>query len=90
MDMERVHIFNSQRVKIAFVANQQGVFQVPSFFPCDYVGLANCLKVCFVYVLAHWLFATQAPIIYLPFMDVDDLREAGVPDNTDGFLASGH
>lgn len=55
LEIGRLGFANNRCVRTTFVANQRSVFRVPSSLPCDYLDLANCLKVCFVYVLSHWL-----------------------------------
>lgn len=55
--MERVSLVNICRVRTSFVANQQGASEVPLSLHCDYSGLANCPKICFLDVLGRWLFA---------------------------------
>lgn len=44
LDIERVRLVNSRRVRTFFVANQQGVFQVPSSVPWAYFDLATAWK----------------------------------------------
>lgn len=70
--------------------NQQDVFQVTSFFPFDFFGLAKCLDVCFIDVLAPSLFATQTLTAHPASMYVDELGEVKVPEYTDEVLLRGH
>lgn len=81
---------NSRLVQTALVANQKGVFQVPPSLLCDIFGLANCLEVFFVDVLAGWQFISQTSIMHLAFMDVHELWEAMVPNYSSEVLEIGH
>lgn len=78
LNVERVRLINSRRVRTPTVANQQRVFQVPSLFQCDYIGHANRLQVCFVDAVARWLFATPTTTAHPILMELDNLRESRV------------
>lgn len=86
MNIGRVCLISNCRARVAFVANQQGVFQVSFFSSCDYFSLENCLKVFFVYFLARCLSATHSSAAQTAFMDVHEIWDGGIPDYTGDVL----
>lgn len=75
-----MRLVDNCHVRASYVANQLEDFQVPSFLPCDYFGVARCLKVCFVYVSERWLFSKQTPTAHPKVLDVDELWKARLLD----------
>lgn len=76
LKIKRVCLVNNRCVRTAFASSQQSTFQILSPLSCDYVGIANCLKVFFVDVLARWLFHIITLTAYLTFIYVEELWEA--------------
>lgn len=89
-DIKHVRLVNNPRGKSAFVANQQGLFQVPASVSTDSIGVANFFQARFLLVLARWLFTREPTVSNPAFINVLDLWRSRFPTYLDDTLVRSH
>lgn len=86
LDMKHIRLVFNRLVRRAIFVSQQGVHQVPASLSCDYFGVASVFVVCFVKVLARWVFTREPAGTKSFFTYVVELWKARVPSYSDEAL----